>query len=912
MTSKRSPKDGRERIYIHCQAGCSGDAIMRTMGLTARDLIVDPDAPARPAAAKAQQETTPAAKPQRAQQPKADPAEDPKPPIDFAHPDAVYSYTDAQGRELFQVCRYSYLQNGKREKTFRQRMRDPGNPKANRDGYVHSVPNTLRESTLYNMPAVAAAIREGRPLYVVEGEKDVATMTRLGMAATCNAGGAGKWRDSYSELLRGADLIILPDCDTAENGYAGQNHALDVAMKSLGIARRVRLINILEACPDLPPKGDISDMAALMGDNAATEALARQVAATRDFDPNDVPFWLSPFEQAERLYSLVPGYGAVNGCIVQIQSGDTQKTLSDFVVIPRQVLTQDDGVSVNTSFVMEGYNSRRRRLGRVTISSKELDAMSWVTARWGFDASMAPGSSAREKVAWCIKKVGQITAHKVTEYNHTGWRKIDGKWCYLYHGGAIGAEGITVNLGDALMRYRLDGSGAQGFDRIPVREAAQKSLMLQQVMKPEIGIALLGTVYLAPLREFLLQANMSPSYSLFLYGESGTPKTTAAALALSHFGNFKYDLDKPASFHDTSNSIRRKAFTLKDMPLLVDDYHPSNSQQERKQMMATAQALSRAFGDGADRARLNSDGSIRPAMPPRCTAIITGEDLPAIGASGLARFCILDIDREDIPVNDTLTDLQTWAEQGYLQRAMRGYITWLRAQADELPQRLREAFIQIRRLVRDENPGLHDRAPETTAYILVGYQMMLLYMRDAGVFDSETVRGMLEDAHETLTNAGRRQARTMESEKPTRIFMDSLVELKASKSIAFRDITGDPEAEKPNSTQDMVGYVDSRYYYLLPQIAFSCVSRLCREQGIEFPVSLKALYKHLRTDGVVDIQAESDQITRPKRIDGQVMRLLWIPRSALNEMDGGQKLRQVEMDMDFSHGNPDDLPDGWK
>ncbi|MBR2664822.1 MAG: hypothetical protein IKE25_14005, partial [Clostridia bacterium] len=94
--------------------------------------------------------------------------------------------------------------------------------------------------------------------------------------------------------------------------------------------------------------------------------------------------------------------------------------------------------------------------------------------------------------------------------------------------------------------------------------------------------------------------------------------------------------------------------------------------------------------------------------------------------------------------------------------------------------------------------------------------------------------------------------------------------------------------------------------------AFSCVSRLCREQGIEFPVSLKALYKHLRTDGVVDIQAESDQITRPKRIDGQVMRLLWIPRSALNEMDGGQKLRQVEMDMDFSHGNPDDLPDGWK
>ena len=131
-------------------------------------------------------------------------------------------------------------------------------------------------------------------------------------------------------------------------------------------------------------------------------------------------------------------------------------------------------------------------------------------------------------------------------------------------------------------------------------------MMLQSVMKEEIGVALLGVSYLAPLREFMNQMDIVPAFALFLYGESGTHKTTAAALAMSHFGNF-HAKNPPASFNDTGNQIRKKAFLVKDMPLLVDDYHPVSSLQEKRQMAATAQVLSRAFGDGVARGRLNAD-----------------------------------------------------------------------------------------------------------------------------------------------------------------------------------------------------------------------------------------------------------------------------------------------------------------
>ena len=36
---------------------------------------------------------------------------------------------------------------------------------------------------------------------------------KLGVPATCNAGGAGKWRDELSESFRGADVVIIPDRD---------------------------------------------------------------------------------------------------------------------------------------------------------------------------------------------------------------------------------------------------------------------------------------------------------------------------------------------------------------------------------------------------------------------------------------------------------------------------------------------------------------------------------------------------------------------------------------------------------------------------------------------------------------------------------------------------------------------------
>ena len=137
------------------------------------------------------------------------------------------------------------------------------------------------------------------------------------------------------------------------------------------------------------------------------------------------------------------------------------------------------------------------------------------------------------------------------------------------------------------------------------------------------------------------------------------------------------------------------------------------------------------------------------------------------------------------------------------------------------------------------------------------------------------------------------------------ISLDSLAELLSSKQVALKDLTA-VDAKDPPPTERMVGYMDNEYYYLLPNVAFGAVSKLCREQGQEFPVSLKALYKHLRTDGILTgIQKEGNP-TRFKLINKKSVRLLWIPADALN----GPKPEVKQMDM-TEVGNGE-IPEEWK
>ena len=181
---------------------------------------------------------------------------------------ASYDYTDASAGVLFQAVRYD-------PKAFSQRR---PNGKGEWIWDLDGVPLVL-----YRLPELIAAVAAGATIYVSEGEQDVHTLATLGLAATCNPMGAGKWRAEYGRWLTGADVVILPDNDPQSvlNGkpqwhsdgrpkLAGQDHAADIAKSLRGIAARVRVLEL----PDLPPKGDVTDWIGAGGTIEQLAALA--------------------------------------------------------------------------------------------------------------------------------------------------------------------------------------------------------------------------------------------------------------------------------------------------------------------------------------------------------------------------------------------------------------------------------------------------------------------------------------------------------------------------------------------------------------------------------------------------------------------------------------------------------------
>lgn len=134
---------------------------------------------------------------------------------------AEYPYRDESGRLLYVVERLE-------PKRFLQYRPDGAGGRIYHLGDVPRVP--------YRLPELLSA-HPAEPVLIPEGEKDVDTLRSLGFVATCNAGGAGKWRNEYTRWLQGRDIVVLPDADEP-----GRRHAEQVARSLFGIAASIKVV----------------------------------------------------------------------------------------------------------------------------------------------------------------------------------------------------------------------------------------------------------------------------------------------------------------------------------------------------------------------------------------------------------------------------------------------------------------------------------------------------------------------------------------------------------------------------------------------------------------------------------------------------------------------------------------------
>ena len=184
------------KVLVHCHAGCTPEEITAALQRSVGDLF--PPREERPA--------------------------------DEWTPKAEYTYTDAEGRKVFQVVRFP-------GKQFRQR-RWTGT------GWAWGMEGVERQ--LYRLPDVLRAKEAGRWVFLCEGEKDAEAVSRHGVCGTTMPGGVGKWSDAYTVALGGALVIVMADDDEP-----GRRHAAEVWRTLHGRAARSAVRLPAEGCKDI-------------------------------------------------------------------------------------------------------------------------------------------------------------------------------------------------------------------------------------------------------------------------------------------------------------------------------------------------------------------------------------------------------------------------------------------------------------------------------------------------------------------------------------------------------------------------------------------------------------------------------------------------------------------------------------
>jgi len=208
-----------------------------------------------------------------------------------------YVYRDAEGNPVMMVARFH-------PKSFCQYRYEAGK-------WVPGLKDKDGNLTVTLVPYRLPELLKAKYVFVVEGEKDADRLASVGLTATCNPMGAGKWRDEYPHWFEHKPVIILPD-----NDEAGKRHACQVARSLFGTAKAVKLVEL----PGLKPKGDVSDWLAQGHTKAELLALVKTTpelseadirawpcettrATTTEADPAvPVPRW--PIPKAEALYGL--------------------------------------------------------------------------------------------------------------------------------------------------------------------------------------------------------------------------------------------------------------------------------------------------------------------------------------------------------------------------------------------------------------------------------------------------------------------------------------------------------------------------------------------------------------------------------------------------------------------------------
>jgi len=359
----------------------------------------------------------------------------------------------------------------------------------------------------------------------------------------------------------------------------------------------------------------------------------------------------------------------------------------------------------------------------IIISLKNLEKINWSDI--DIRCLIYPeAKNAREHIANMIRiSCNKTPAKKMTTIDRLGAHIIEGVHVFNAGDQLHWPDGLEYKPG---VKWEPSPDTRLAIDDTLSEEDALVGMMRVTALSPEAGRILTTFNLSCVIREAFIQSGITPRFSVFLHGKTGSKKTTYATFQTQLY-NRDVPLKSPPRLNSSIPAAVKVLYEKADCAQVLDDLYPAKDREIHKHQEKTFLEITRIVGDGVEPGRVR--GNIVAKAPPRCGILFTGEFYTGSG-SDASRLLPVEI---TVPINDDkLTACQN--EPLVLSTFYYYFIRWYITNFHSICERLKE-WIAVYRSTKTK---VHARLQETQFLMEATYKLFLMYCVEKGFTSQDT------------------------------------------------------------------------------------------------------------------------------------------------------------------------------
>lgn len=512
-----------------------------------------------------------------------------------------YIYKDADNKSVFVKIKFRRASDN--DKTFvMANLID--------DGKVYRMDTKSEKINIfYNTHLIKKAIEEDKHIYIVEGEKDADTLTKLGFVAiSCR--NTKNLTQEMVDILHGARIVVVPDMDDV-----GGDHAEVLEECLLDSVKSFRVLKLYEVKKQ--GKKDVSDYVEILKEKGLGSAVIKKRIEKLTMSSLDL----------KNIFELQQDRNGIKKYKIETnkETGEqfvTLKYMSNFYVKEARLCVNEDTGSEDIEIIIERYKFRydekpERKIIRGEIGElfTDLNTFKSILGRASFYGKSPDLVTLKE---WIEK---YFLVDERYEYQGVGIREdiyINGEYqkCLLTHSGALMLDGTFNTEVKAVTPYAvIDLKGRKMLEKDDANALIDHMF---HYTTEKNALNTWGSVVASMLNPYYRGSTQNP-HVLHIVGASGTGKS----FVLEEIITPVLGVDCALSFMDTTAHALKLAFDATNIVTLMDEVKPKKAIPARlntlsgaiRELTGSTKGLKGRKDQGANQTSYNS------------TLIMVGEEL---------------------------------------------------------------------------------------------------------------------------------------------------------------------------------------------------------------------------------------------------------------------------------------------